>query len=70
MVDDPAAMNHTTPRNMPETTPHPATPAAGMEATTDAIGVSADELIELIRSGQGSDVSQLVRDTLEERRAA
>lgn len=36
----------------------------------DALGVSASDLIEMIRSGQGADVSELVNRTLHDRRAA
>lgn len=36
----------------------------------DALGVSASDLIDMIRSGQGADVSELVSRTLHDRRAA
>jgi hypothetical protein len=37
---------------------------------TDHIAVSAERLMELIRSGQGSDVDKLVKQTLHDRHAA
>lgn len=37
---------------------------------TNEIAVSAAELIEMIRSGDGEDVNELVRRTLDDRHAA
>lgn len=37
---------------------------------TDKIAVSASELIEMIRSGESSDVNELVKRTLDDRHAA
>ncbi|HCT44960.1 MAG: hypothetical protein CMJ35_00440 [Phycisphaerae bacterium] len=37
---------------------------------TDDIAVSASELIEMIRSGEGGDVNDLVRRMLDDRHAA
>jgi len=56
---------------MEQSTPHITPPSSG-EPKHDAehIGVSAEELMELIRSGQGSDVNELVRQTLLDRHAA
>ncbi len=49
--------------------PAPAEPRDGRPGPADRMGVSADELIEMIQSGQGLDVNELVGRTLDDRRA-
>jgi hypothetical protein len=50
----------------------PRTPTTQSEPKreTDHIAVSAEQLMELIRSGHGDDVDKLVRQTLHDRHAA
>ena len=43
---------------------------ASAQPQTDEIAVSATDLIEMIRSGNGTDVNALVRQMLDERQAA
>ena len=47
-----------------------ADPAGEPKHDAEQIAVSAEELMELIRSGQGSDVNELVKRTLLDRHAA
>lgn len=45
-------------------------PPSEPKRDADHIAVSAEELLELIRSGEGFDVNELVRRTLLDRHAA
>ena len=45
-------------------------PPSEPKRDADRIAVSAEELMELIRSGEGHDVNELVRRTLLDRHAA
>lgn len=60
-----SVMEQRTPQTHAERDPKPA-PTRG----TDHLAVSAEELMELIRAGQGDDLNELVRRTLLDRLAA
>lgn len=56
-------MDHDTKQPTPD-------PAGEPKRDAEQIAVSAEELMELIRSGQGRDVNELVKRTLLDRHAA
>jgi hypothetical protein len=54
----------------PPNTPKPEQPSPLDVLLADDIAVSASDLIDMIRNGNGSDVNELVRRTLSNRNAA
>ena len=63
-------MSHDTQPNSQQTQDLPAQPSPLDVLGADAIGVSASDLIDMIRNGNGSDVNELVRRSLRDRHAA
>lgn len=56
--------------DMPANPPKPEQPSPLDMLLADDIAVSASDLIDMIRNGNGSDVNELVRRTLSDRHAA
>lgn len=55
---------------MEQTPPNTTEAAREPKHDADRIAVSAEQLMELIRDGQGDDLNELVRQTLLDRHAA